>query len=80
MNRTGYKVPITFCLIFQFLTMFHTGNIVGAGAVGAGAVRAHVASCFGYGSDQMMRLLAAPAPMALPPNLIIKNITNLGLW
>jgi hypothetical protein len=23
---------------------------------------------------------AAPAPMALPPNLIIKKVTNLGLW
>jgi hypothetical protein len=33
---------------------------VGAGAVGAGAVRA--ASCYGSGSDQMMRLLAALAP------------------
>jgi hypothetical protein len=35
---------------FQFLAMFNT--IVGAGA----------ASRYGSGSDQMMRLLAAPAP------------------
>jgi hypothetical protein len=42
-------------LFFQFLTMFNT--IVGAGAVGAGAT-----SCYGSGSDQIMRLLAAPAP------------------
>jgi hypothetical protein len=35
--------------------MFNT--IVGAGAVGAGA-----ASCYGSGSDQKMQLLAAPAP------------------
>jgi hypothetical protein len=39
---------------FQFLTMFNT--IVGAGAVGAGT-----ASRYGSGSDQKMRLLAAPA-------------------
>jgi hypothetical protein len=37
--------------------MFNT--IVGAGAVGAGA---GAASRYGSGSDQMMRLLAAPAP------------------
>jgi hypothetical protein len=36
--------------LFQFLAMFIT--IVGAGA----------ASCYRSGSDQMMRLLAAPAP------------------
>jgi hypothetical protein len=35
--------------------MFNT--IVGAGAVGAGA-----ASRYGSGSDQKMRILAAPAP------------------
>jgi hypothetical protein len=35
-------------------------TIVGAGAVGAGA-----ASRYGSGSDQMMRLLAAPAPQHL---------------
>jgi hypothetical protein len=46
---------VTFCASFQFLTMFCT--IVGAGAVGAGA-----ASRYGFGSDQKMRLLAAPAP------------------
>jgi hypothetical protein len=42
---------------FKFQTMIDT--IVGAGAVGAGA-----ASRYGSGSgiDQMMRLLAAPAP------------------
>jgi hypothetical protein len=48
---------VTFCVIFQVLTMFNT--IVGTGAVGAGTV-----SRYGSGScsDQMMRLLAAPAP------------------
>jgi hypothetical protein len=30
--------------------------------VGAGAVGARAASCYGSGSDQKMRLLAAPAP------------------
>jgi outer membrane protein assembly factor BamB len=44
-----------FCVIFQYLTMFNAN--VGAGSVGAGA-----ASCYGSGSGQMMRLLAAPAP------------------
>jgi hypothetical protein len=39
-------------------------TIVRAGAVGAGAfgAGAGAASRFGSGSDQMMRLLAAPAP------------------
>jgi hypothetical protein len=45
---------VTFCVIFQFLTMFNT--IVGARAVGAGA-----ASRYGSYSDQMMWFLAAPA-------------------
>jgi hypothetical protein len=51
----GYKL-LHFCVIFQFLTMFYT--IVRARAIGARAV-----SCYGsgFGSDQMMRLLAAPA-------------------
>jgi hypothetical protein len=49
---------------FKFLTMINT--IVGAGAVGAGA---GAASRYGSGSDQNMRLLAAPAPQHwfLPP-------------
>jgi hypothetical protein len=45
--------------------MFNTivgAGAVGAGAVGAGAVGAGAASRYGSGSDQMMRLLAAPAP------------------
>jgi hypothetical protein len=46
---------VKFCVSFHFLSMFYT--IVGAGAVGAGA-----ASRYGSGSDQKMRLLAAPAP------------------
>jgi hypothetical protein len=50
----GYK-PTSFCVIFQFLTMFNT--ICGTGAVGAEA-----ASRYGFGSDQNMWLLAAPAP------------------
>jgi hypothetical protein len=50
---------VRFCVIFQFLTMFNT--IVGAGAVGAGA-KAGAALRYGSGSDQKMRLLAAPAP------------------
>jgi hypothetical protein len=50
----GYKL---FCVIFQFLTMFNT--IVGAGAVGAGAVSRNGS---GTGSDQMLRRLAASAP------------------
>jgi hypothetical protein len=41
---------VTFCVSFQFLTMFY--SIVGAGA----------SSRYGSGSDQKMRLLAAPAP------------------
>jgi hypothetical protein len=48
---------VTNCYIlcnFQFLTMFNT-------TVGAGAARAGAASCYGSGSDQKMRLLAAPA-------------------
>jgi hypothetical protein len=45
---------VRFCVIFQFLTKFNI--IVGAWAVGAGA-----ASLYGSGSDQKMRLLAAPA-------------------
>jgi hypothetical protein len=45
----GYTV--TFCVIFQFLTMLNTIVGAGAGAVGAGA-----ASCYGSGSDQLMRL------------------------
>jgi hypothetical protein len=59
-------------------------------AVGAAA---GVASRYGSGSDQMMRLRlcntdfmdpepqrgVAPAPLAPPPNLIIQIITNLGL-
>jgi hypothetical protein len=42
--------------------MFNT--IVGAGAVGAvrAGAGARAASRYGSGSDQMMRLLAAPAP------------------
>jgi hypothetical protein len=40
--------------------MFNT--IVGAGAVEAGAVGAGAASRYGSGSDQKLRLLAAPAP------------------
>jgi hypothetical protein len=48
----GYKLILCH---FKFLTMINT--IVGAGAVGAGA-----ASRYGSGSDQKMRLLAAPAP------------------
>jgi hypothetical protein len=44
---------VTFCVIFQFLTMFNA--IVGAWAAGA-------ASRYGSGSDQLMRLLAASAP------------------
>jgi hypothetical protein len=44
---------VTFCVIFQFLTMFNT--IVRAGAVRAG-------SRYGSSSDQKMRLHAAPAP------------------
>jgi hypothetical protein len=43
----GLKLLPTFCVIFQFLTMFNT--IVGAGAVGA-------ASRYGSGTDQKMRL------------------------
>jgi hypothetical protein len=39
----------TFCVIFKFLTMFNTGTIVEAGAVGA-------SSLYGSGSDQKMRL------------------------
>jgi hypothetical protein len=52
----------TFCVIFQFLTMFNT--IVTAGAIGAGAIKAGATSCYGFGSGstQMMRLLAAQAP------------------
>jgi hypothetical protein len=46
--------------LVQFLTMFNT--IVGAGAVGAGAIGAGVASCYGSGSNQIKRLLTAPAP------------------
>jgi hypothetical protein len=49
---------VTFGVIFQFLTMFNT--IIGAGAVEARAAL-HYRS--GSGSDQMMRLLAAPAPL-----------------
>jgi hypothetical protein len=45
----NYCKLFTFCVIFQFQTMFKT--IVGAGAVGAGA-----ASRYGSGSGQMMRL------------------------
>jgi hypothetical protein len=54
MKRMGYKLFHFESVIFQFLTMFNT--IIGAGAVGAGA-----ASLYGSGSDQKMRLLAAPA-------------------
>jgi hypothetical protein len=46
----SYKM-LHFVSIFQFLTMFNTI----AGAAGA-------ALCYGSGSDQMMRLLAALAP------------------
>jgi hypothetical protein len=49
-------LTLTFCVIFQFLTMFNT--IVGAGAFGVGA---GAALRYGFGSYQMMRLLAAPA-------------------
>jgi hypothetical protein len=48
MNWIGYKT-VTFGVLFLFLTMFN--NIVGAVA----------ASRYGSSSDQMMRLLAAPA-------------------
>jgi hypothetical protein len=50
---------VTFCVIFQFLTMLNI--IVGAGAVEAGAASRY-GSGSGSGSDQNMRLLAAPAP------------------
>jgi Na+/glutamate symporter len=49
MNGMGHKL-LHFVSFLQFLTMFKT--IVGAGP----------ASCYGSGSDQKMRLLAAPAP------------------
>jgi hypothetical protein len=42
---------------FKFQTMINT--IVGARSIGAGAASRYG---FGYSSDQMMRLLAAPAP------------------
>jgi hypothetical protein len=42
---------------FKFLIMIYT--IVGVRAVGAGAISRYSS---GFGSDQMMRLLAAPAP------------------
>jgi hypothetical protein len=44
-NELNGLKAVTFCVSFQFLTLFYT--IVGAGAVGAGAAS---------GSDQMMRL------------------------
>jgi hypothetical protein len=43
---------VTFCVIFQFLTKLNA--IVGAGTASRYG--------FGSGSDQMIRLLAAPAP------------------
>jgi hypothetical protein len=46
---TKWVLNCTFCVIFQFLTMFNP--IVGVGSVGAGA-----ASRYGSGSDQIMRL------------------------
>jgi hypothetical protein len=49
------QYTVTFCDIFQFLTMFKT--IVGTGAVGAGATL-----CYGSGSDQNDAAFAAPAP------------------
>jgi hypothetical protein len=43
-------LPVTFCVIFQFLTIFNTNVVAGA------------ASRYGSGSDQMMRFRAAPSP------------------
>jgi hypothetical protein len=54
---TEWVINYKLFVIFQYLTMFNT--IVGAAAVGAGS---GAASRYGSGSDQMMRLLAAPAP------------------
>jgi hypothetical protein len=54
-NELKGSQTATFCVIFQFLTVFNT--IVGAGAVGAGNT-----SRYSSGSDQMMRLYAALAP------------------
>jgi hypothetical protein len=52
---------VTFCVSFEFLTMFY--SIVGAGAVGAGAgATSRYGSGSGSGFDQKMWLLAAPAP------------------
>jgi hypothetical protein len=68
---------VTFLVIFQFLTMFNT--IVGAGAVKAeavraGAVRTEAALRYGSGSDQIMRLPAAPAPQhCFSANLTVGN-------
>jgi hypothetical protein len=54
-SRTERVVNCYILCHFKFLTMIYT--IVRAGAVGAGAGAASR-----YGSDQMMRLLVAPAP------------------
>jgi hypothetical protein len=62
-----WVITSKFCVIFQFLIMFNT--IVGAGAVGAGAASR-------YGSDQMMRLLAAPAPQHCIQVSEINKITS----
>jgi hypothetical protein len=50
----GYKLLPIFCVIFQFITMFTTN-------FGPGPVGAEAASRYGSGSDEIMRLLAAPA-------------------
>jgi hypothetical protein len=57
---------------FKFLTMIYA--IVRAGAVGAGA---GAASRDGSGSDQMMRLLAAPA--SAPQHWFFTDKAHLGL-
>jgi hypothetical protein len=60
--------------------MFNT--IVGARAVGAGA-KAGAASRYGSGSDQKMRLLAAPAPqhcIFLQTNIMILEPSNSKLY
>jgi hypothetical protein len=48
---------INCCIFCNFSIPNHFNTIIGAGAVGAGA-----ASRYSSGSDQMMRLFAAPAP------------------
>jgi hypothetical protein len=54
--RTEWIMNCSILCNFKFLTMIYT--IVGAGAVGAGAASRYSS---GSGSDQKMRLLAAPA-------------------